>query len=215
MAKSRSWIPTHSEAAILLARRNKSRKNETRTPSIRQKPKTINSPPILFSPPRVLAPASRKSGVVVQNVMFQIERLWVRSLAPAAAGGADGGVSGKKDGNGNNYSGRLSKPSTPSSSVAASLSFAPAVSSSSFAPDVIGEDDISEMTFDSRAVLSPILECDKNSSSRSICTTCKQGFTPEDNAWDSCRCVALREMPHTGSTSGFQDGVLSDLCEHR
>lgn len=137
------------------------------------------------------APISRKSGVVVQNVMFQIERLWVRSLAPASAGGAEGGGASKKGERKHSFSGHQIKPSTPSSSVASSPSSRPSAPPCA-APNVAGGDDGHRMSFDSRAVLSTILLNDeKNPTSKSICTTCKQIFTPEDNAWDSCRCVAL------------------------
>lgn len=154
---------------------------------------------------------SRKSGVVVQNVMFQIERLWVRSLAPAAAGGANGGGPSNKDEGKNSFSGRQSKPSTPSSSMASSPFPPPSVSSGN-APDVIGDADGSGTSFDSRAVLSPILLYDKTqSSSRSICTTCKQVFTPEDNAWDSCRCVALSSSADRPKGLGLRMDITQSI----
>lgn len=122
--------------------------------------------------------------------MFQIERLWVRSLAPAAAGSAaEGGSSKKDEGKQIRSSGHQNNPPTPSPSVAASPSSRPSASFCAL-PDVTGAGDGGGTRLDSRAVLSPILAVDKkNPSSKSVCTTCKQRFTPEDNAWDSCRCV--------------------------
>lgn len=152
----------------------------------------FTSPPFFSLARDLFAPRLPKSGVVVQNVMFQIERLWVRSLAPAAAAtttgergeGSEDAAKEKQIYGTATGIGTQSKPSSPSTAVAMT---AAAVTTSATKEDHTNN---GGMVYDSRSVLSPTLLHDtENPSTTSACTTCHQNFAPEHNAWDSCRCV--------------------------
>lgn len=146
--------------------------------------------------------------------MFQIERLWVRSLAPttAARGARSGGTtSGKhKKGQGRagnsaeSCNGSQGRPSSPTSSspvgAPSPLPPPPPRSDSSLSPTAASEaadDDrgasrdggrVERTAYDSRSMLSPTLLYDvDNPCTTSACTSCKQNFVPEENAWNSCR----------------------------
>lgn len=170
--------------------------------------------PPLLSRRDLSAARSPKSGVVVQNVMFQIERLWVRSLAPAAAATTTGeGGEGSKDTTKEKQTcatatgiGTQTKPSSPSTATAAT---AAAVTTSATKGENTND---GGMVYDSRSVLSPTLLHDtENPSTTSACTTCQQNFAPEDNAWDSCRCV--RAGAHVLTYARFQTVFNSTLLD--
>ena len=113
--------------------------------------------------------------MVVQNVMFQIERLWVRSLAPTVAATGGGGKGEVEGGGGKD----VAKDEQPRGTDVGNQNKLPCE----------GKGDDGGMIYDSRSVLSPTLLYDTESpSTTSACTTCQQNFVPEDNAWDSCRC---------------------------
>lgn len=152
--------------------------------------------PPYHRPPSIRPFGVRQSGVVIQNVMFQIERLWVRSLAPAGATrrGARGGGGGEEKGK-DKASRSQSISSSPASAVAV-ISRSPSryitsVSSGGGGSSWIGVGREGRVKYDSRSVLSPtLLQDSKNPSTTSVCTSCKQRFIPEENAWDSCRFEA-------------------------
>lgn len=141
--------------------------------------------------------------------MFQIERLWVRSLAPITSAktgrgrgkGKGGRKANEKEKAGHiavSRRGSLSKPSSPTSSSSAPTA-SPPDSYSHFtepptaaAPGATGVGDygrgVDGVGYDSRSVLSPtLLYDDENPCTTSVCTSCKQDFVPEENAWNSCR----------------------------
>ncbi|CAM9101923.1 unnamed protein product, partial [Scytosiphon promiscuus] len=153
------------------------------------------------------------SGVVIENVMFQIERLWVRSLAPATAarGGRRGGTKSGNTKTGKRELGTISsrqnssqsKPSSPTSSSSVAAPSPPASPPGSTTgpshtgtPNAAGDrreeggnDRRTRRTsYSSRSMLSPTLLYDlDNPCTTSACTSCKQNFVPEENAWNSCR----------------------------
>ncbi|CAM9317142.1 unnamed protein product, partial [Ectocarpus sp. 8 AP-2014] len=146
----------------------------------------------LSSTHNYLAQGGQGCGVVIQNVMFQIERLWVRSLAPAGATnrGARGGGGGEQTGKG-----KASRSQSVSSSPVSAAAVMPR-SPSRYISSVrsgggsswtgVGRE--GRVKYDSRSVLSPTLLQDSSKpSTTSVCTSCKQRFNPEENAWDSCR----------------------------
>ncbi|CAM9283675.1 unnamed protein product, partial [Ectocarpus sp. 13 AM-2016] len=146
----------------------------------------------LSSTHNYLAQGGQGCGVVIQNVMFQIERLWVRSLAPAGATkrGARGGGGGEQTGKGK----AIRSQSVSSSPVPAPVVMPRSPSryitsvSSGGGRSWIGVGREGRMKYDSRSVLSPTLLQDSSKpSTTSICTSCKQRFIPDENAWDSCR----------------------------
>ncbi|CAM9469772.1 unnamed protein product, partial [Hapterophycus canaliculatus] len=160
----------------------------------------------LSSTHNYLAEGGPGSGVVIENVMFQIERLWVRSLAPTTAvrgGGRRGAKSGKNskgkaaENSASRPNGSQSKPSSPASSSSVGVPSPPssppgsaAGSSNTAAPVATGDGSgrMGRAGYDSRSMLSPTLLYDvENPCTTSACTSCKQNFVPEENAWNSCR----------------------------